>query len=552
MTQNKSPDTPNRSSWKALCESDRAADLVDYSDDLRALLRVSGHAREHWPDAYREGLQVAIARKDLDGIAALGMVAAVQLGADGRHEDSLAAFDFAIEASRESPDAVATLASQRAVYAALAAEPELAIRSLELARAALNDASRERAACEFASCEAAVQLLTLRWRSDAPQIVASMRASGSGGFDWQSSALRTWLIDAMLAEGRSATAQPWISVLAAQARVELHPWRAADAESYRWSTMMARDPRSVAAADLPDFRRNFLPGWRLASLALRATLLLDDDERTRVAVARLDDLSETMNAHFRRVSGYFGAFTDAYTGSGPSALQLLAEPPESVTLATLGAAMAGMEAASIASSRASADRWLAWSQRVLPQHVQSAPEWPVARARLEALLPTRLGNPREGARRMLRAVRWCDDHGFVIEGAIARVQLYELWAHQHRSVAVPRPLQLRDEGVHTLREAGIEPTRPAYAASSAARSAPDSGLGVALTRRECEVLEALALGLTYREAAEGMGVSWRTVQSHAHNAYTKLSARSRIEAIATATKLGLIEPPNWIRADGLQ
>ena len=231
MTQNKSSDTPNRSSWKALCESDRAADLVDYSDDLRALLRVSGHAREHWPDAYREGLQVAIARKDLDGIAALGMVAAVQLGADGRHEDSLAAFDFAIEASRESPDAVATLASQRAVYAALAAEPELAIRSLELARAALNDASRERAACEFASCEAAVQLLTLRWRSDAPQIVASMRASGSGGFDWQSSALRTWLIDAMLAEGRSATAQPWISVLAAQARVELHPWRAADAES---------------------------------------------------------------------------------------------------------------------------------------------------------------------------------------------------------------------------------------------------------------------------------------------------------------------------------
>ena len=153
---------------------------------------------------------------------------------------------------------------------------------------------------------------------------------------------------------------------------------------------------------------------------------------------------------------------------------------------------------------------------------------------------------------MLRAVRWCDDHGFVIEGAIARVQLYELWAHQHRSVTVPRPLQLRDEGVHTLREAGIEPTRPAYAASSAARSAPDSGLGVALTRRECEVLEALALGLTYREAAEGMGVSWRTVQSHAHNAYTKLSARSRIEAIATATKLGLIEPPNWIRADGLQ
>ncbi len=193
-----------------------------------------------------------------------------------------------------------------------------------------------------------------------------MRASGSGGFDWQSSALRTWLIDAMLAEGRSATAQPWISVLAAQARVELHPWRAADAESYRWSTMMARDPRSVAAADLPDFRRNFLPGWRLASLALRATLLLGDGERTRVAVARLDDLSETMNAHFRLVSGYFGAFTDAYTGSGPSALQLLAEPPESVTLATLGAAMAGMEAASIASSRASADRWLAWSQRVLP------------------------------------------------------------------------------------------------------------------------------------------------------------------------------------------
>lgn len=51
-----------------------------------------------------------------------------------------------------------------------------------------------------------------------------------------------------------------------------------------------------------------------------------------------------------------------------------------------------------------------------------------------------------------------------------------------------------------------------------------------LTTREMEVLRMVAEGLTDREAADGLGISVRTVETHVSNLLHKLGVRNRAEA----------------------
>ncbi|GAB2838703.1 response regulator transcription factor [Ferruginibacter profundus] len=51
-----------------------------------------------------------------------------------------------------------------------------------------------------------------------------------------------------------------------------------------------------------------------------------------------------------------------------------------------------------------------------------------------------------------------------------------------------------------------------------------------LTKREEEVLAALAKGLLYKEMAAQLGVSLDTVKKHCKNIYLKLKVRNRTEA----------------------
>ncbi|HEY0944578.1 MAG TPA: response regulator transcription factor [Opitutaceae bacterium] len=62
----------------------------------------------------------------------------------------------------------------------------------------------------------------------------------------------------------------------------------------------------------------------------------------------------------------------------------------------------------------------------------------------------------------------------------------------------------------------------------------------ALTARETEVLQLLALGKSNKEISVQLGVSETTVKSHLGSIFRKLDVLSRTEAIATATRRGLI------------
>jgi DNA-binding NarL/FixJ family response regulator len=72
-----------------------------------------------------------------------------------------------------------------------------------------------------------------------------------------------------------------------------------------------------------------------------------------------------------------------------------------------------------------------------------------------------------------------------------------------------------------------------------AREASDISPGI--TAREIEILEHLGSGLTNGQVASRLGVSTRTVEARVAKLYRKLDASNRVQALAKAADLGLIE-----------
>jgi DNA-binding NarL/FixJ family response regulator len=63
-----------------------------------------------------------------------------------------------------------------------------------------------------------------------------------------------------------------------------------------------------------------------------------------------------------------------------------------------------------------------------------------------------------------------------------------------------------------------------------------------LTGRETEVLRLVAKGLSYKQVAERLGLSHRTVQNHVQSTLGKLQLRNRVELVRYAIENGLDAP----------
>jgi NarL family two-component system response regulator LiaR len=72
--------------------------------------------------------------------------------------------------------------------------------------------------------------------------------------------------------------------------------------------------------------------------------------------------------------------------------------------------------------------------------------------------------------------------------------------------------------------------------------APDHAVRerLGITRRELEILEHVARGLSNREIGEALFVSENTVKTHCSRAFDKLGARRRTEAVQRGKELGLL------------
>ena len=61
-----------------------------------------------------------------------------------------------------------------------------------------------------------------------------------------------------------------------------------------------------------------------------------------------------------------------------------------------------------------------------------------------------------------------------------------------------------------------------------------------ITKRELEILELIAKGLSNREIGEQLFVSENTVKTHSSRLFEKLNAKRRTQAVQVAKQLGLI------------
>jgi DNA-binding NarL/FixJ family response regulator len=73
------------------------------------------------------------------------------------------------------------------------------------------------------------------------------------------------------------------------------------------------------------------------------------------------------------------------------------------------------------------------------------------------------------------------------------------------------------------------------------RAAPASATREQLSAREIEVLAVLAEGLSKRQAADRLFLSFNTVHSHVRAIYRKLDVNSRADALMRAREAGLID-----------
>ena len=62
-----------------------------------------------------------------------------------------------------------------------------------------------------------------------------------------------------------------------------------------------------------------------------------------------------------------------------------------------------------------------------------------------------------------------------------------------------------------------------------------------ITKRELEILQLIAEGMSNREIAEKLFVSENTVKTHSSRLFDKLNARRRTQAVQIAKKIGLIK-----------
>jgi DNA-binding CsgD family transcriptional regulator len=114
-----------------------------------------------------------------------------------------------------------------------------------------------------------------------------------------------------------------------------------------------------------------------------------------------------------------------------------------------------------------------------------------------------------------------------------------------REEAVVKPSANRELAVQGLTGQGLTVkglTVKGVTVERGQRFVPDEAKreSVGITRRELEILELVAGGLSNREIADKLFVSENTVKTHCSRAFDKLGAKRRTQAVQRGKELGLL------------
>ena len=86
----------------------------------------------------------------------------------------------------------------------------------------------------------------------------------------------------------------------------------------------------------------------------------------------------------------------------------------------------------------------------------------------------------------------------------------------------------------------VAPSTFSAAPTAGSGRAPEGEVRPQLTRREQEVLNCLGRGMQVKGIARVLGISVETCRGYVKNLHTKLGARSQLETVMTAQRLGLL------------
>ena len=199
-----------------------------------------------------------------------------------------------------------------------------------------------------------------------------------------------------------------------------------------------------------------------------------------------------------------------------------------------------MEVLATGGSRASAMTMATWGDEALSKGIVTAPDWPAHLDRIVPLIMLRLGKQNRVPERLAKAAERADVMNHPIEAAIARLQYAEVSEALGIRTQGKAPTATRERAVEDLLRFGVAPEPLALSAAQAVLRGSISRRKTDLSKGQAEVLQMLGEGLTYKETAAQLGLSWRTVQTQAKYAYAKLGAHNRADAVAKARRRGEI------------
>jgi DNA-binding CsgD family transcriptional regulator len=133
---------------------------------------------------------------------------------------------------------------------------------------------------------------------------------------------------------------------------------------------------------------------------------------------------------------------------------------------------------------------------------------------------------------LVTLLQWTEFHFVVLEHSVAIYGVLIAILFAGAGIWLGTKLLVPRERIVEIAAPAAAP--PRFAADDTVRQS------FGITRRELEILELVARGLSNREIGETLFVSENTVKTHCSRAFDKLGARRRTEAVQRSKELGLL------------